>query len=163
MIRVGVLSDTHSFIDAPMLKFFEACDQIWHAGDFGSMEIADILTKNKPLVGVHGNIDDYFIQKRYPMHQRFKCEEVDVWLTHVGGYPGHYAPPVYTDIHKKPPRLFICGHSHILKVMNDEKLGLLHINPGAAGISGQHLVRTAVRFIINGTEIKDLEYLEIKK
>jgi uncharacterized protein len=163
MIRVGVLSDTHSYIDAPMLNFFEACDQIWHAGDFGSMEIADILEKKKVLIGVHGNIDDYFIQKRFPMHQRFMCEEVDVWLTHVGGYPDHYSPPVYTEIHKNPPSLFISGHSHILKVMNDKRLGLLHINPGAAGISGQHLVRTAVRFAIEGNDIKDLEYLELKK
>ena len=163
MTKIGVLSDTHGYIDDPLLSFFDSCDQIWHAGDFGSMEVADILAAKKPLTGVHGNIDDYFVRKKFPMHQRFMCEEVDVWLTHAGGYPGHYAPPVYHEIHEHPPKLFICGHSHILKVMNDKKLGLLHINPGAAGISGQHLTRTAVRFVIDGDQIKDLEYIELKK
>ena len=163
MTRIGVLSDTHGFIDDNVLKFFDACDQIWHAGDIGSMEVADALEQIKPLVGVHGNIDDYFMRKRFPMHQRFMCEEVDVWLTHVGGYPGHYAPPVFYDMQKNPPKLFVCGHSHILKVVNDNTLNLLHINPGAAGISGFHNVRTAVRFKIEGNNIEELEIIEFKK
>ena len=163
MTRIGVLSDTHSYIDKPILDFFSSCDEIWHAGDFGCQEVIDRLEAIKPLRAVHGNIDDYFIQKRFPMHNRFMCEQVDVWLTHVGGHPGNYAPPVFYEIQKNPPKLFVCGHSHILKVIYDDKLQLLHINPGAAGQYGQHLKRTAIRFVIDGADIKDLEILELKK
>lgn len=163
MKHIGILSDTHSHIDRAILDFFSNCNEIWHAGDIGNSEVADMLENNFKLIAVHGNIDDYFMKIRFPMHQRFLCENMDVWLTHIGGYPGHYAPAVFYEISKNPPKLFICGHSHILKVIHDDKLDLLHINPGAAGISGQHQVRTAIRLVIDGNNIKDLEILELKR
>jgi putative phosphoesterase len=163
MIKIGLLSDTHGFLDPKIKKFFSGCDEIWHAGDIGSAEVADTLEKYKPFKAVYGNIDGMEIYKRYPETIRYKCEEVDVLIKHIGGYPGKYDRSIRDIICKNPPKLFISGHSHILKVIPDRKLDLLHINPGAAGKSGLQTVRTVVRFTIDGKDIKDLEILEMKR
>ena len=161
MKRIGLLSDTHGYWDERYTKYFSECDEIWHAGDFGSSEIADRLSALKPLRGVFGNIDGHDLRMRFSEKYRFKCEEVEVLMKHIGGYPGHYDPSIRGSIFARPPKLFISGHSHILKVVYDKTLGCLHINPGAAGISGFHKVRTLVRFTIDGSEIKDLEVIEL--
>jgi putative phosphoesterase len=158
--RIGLLSDTHGFLPERLFIFFEKVDEIWHAGDIGTMDVADRLANFKPFRAVYGNIDSQEIRSVYPQHQRFLCEGTEVWMTHIGGYPGRYDRFVKPEIFLNPPKLFISGHSHILKVINDHKLGLLHINPGAAGYYGFHKVCTAVRFIIDGEEIKDLEIWE---
>jgi len=163
MKRIGLLSDTHGFIHERIYTFFEKVDEIWHAGDFGNIETADKFAQFKPLIGVYGNIDGQDVRTVYPMHQRFKCEEVDVWMTHIGGYPGRYEQYVKPDIFTHPPDLFISGHSHILKVIYDKKLDFLHMNPGAAGIHGFHKVCTALRFAIEENNIRDLEIWEIKR
>ncbi|HNW97880.1 MAG TPA: metallophosphoesterase family protein [Bacteroidales bacterium] len=163
MKRIGLLSDTHSYFHKSLADFFKDVDEIWHAGDFGSIEIANELRKLKPLRGVYGNIDGQDIRKEFPKHQRFYCEEVKVWMTHIGGYPGKYDISIKQEILLNPPKLFISGHSHILKVMNDKNLKLLHINPGAAGKYGMHHMITAVRFVIDKTDIKNLEVLEIAR
>lgn len=163
MTRIGLLSDTHSYLDEAVFKHFESCDEIWHAGDFGNMEVADALGAFKPLRGVYGNIDGQDIRAVYPEQLRFLCEEVDVWITHIGGYPGKYSPQVRDEIRKNPPKLFICGHSHILKVMFDQKLSCLHMNPGAAGKQGWHKVRTLVRFSIDADRIENLEVIELAR
>lgn len=160
MKRIGLLSDTHNFVNDRLFSFFEHVDEIWHAGDFGSLETADALAAFKPLKGVYGNIDGQDVRTVYPMHQRFMCEDVDVWITHIGGYPGRYEQYVKPEIFRNPPNLFISGHSHILKVIYDKKYNFLHINPGAAGIVGFHKKCTAVRFVIDGNDIKDLEVWE---
>ena len=161
MKRIGLLSDTHAFLDAKVFQYFAECDEIWHAGDIGSVEVADRLADFKPLVAVSGNIDGHVIRRMFPVFQRFMCEEVDVFLTHIGGYPDNYAYEVREYIKKNPPKLFVCGHSHILKVQYDQKLQLLHINPGAAGKSGFQQVRTLVRFTVDGEKIKDLEVINL--
>ncbi len=163
MKRIGLLSDTHGFIDDKVLKFFAECDEIWHAGDIGSDDVMVKLSEVATVRAVHGNIDNNIMRKIYPQHQRFDCENVSVWITHIGGYPGRYDRLVRPEIFEKPPKLFISGHSHILKVINDNKLNLLHINPGAAGKNGLHQVRTAVRFIIDKADIRDFELLEIDR
>lgn len=163
MKRIGLLSDTHGFIPAKLFTFFKSVDEIWHAGDFGSVETADELAYFKPLKGVYGNIDGQDVRTVYPMHQRFKCEEVEVWMTHIGGYPGRYERYVKPEIYRNPPQLFISGHSHILKVIYDKKLDLLHMNPGAAGYKGFHKMCTALRFTIDGKDIRDLEVWEIPR
>ena len=160
MTRIGLFSDTHSFIDEEILNFFKDCDEIWHAGDIGNIESADKIAAFKPFKAVYGNIDGHELRLVYPEKQRFFCEQVEVLITHIGGYPGRYDRNIYQEIISNPPKLFISGHSHILKVMSDKKLALLHINPGAAGRSGIHQVRTAVRFIIDGERIRDLEIWE---
>lgn len=161
MKRIGLLSDTHGYWDEKYRQYFEACDEIWHAGDIGSEEVARRLSEIKPLRAVHGNIDGHGIRLLYPKHQHFMVEGVDVWMTHIGGYPGRYAPEVRAEILSKPPQLFVCGHSHILKVMFDKQLHTLCLNPGAAGKYGFHKIRTLLRFSIDGEEIKDLEVIEI--
>ena len=161
MKRIGLLSDTHGYWDDRYTKYFSECDEIWHAGDFGSSEIADRLSALKPLRGVFGNIDGHDLRMRFSEKYRFKCEEVEVLMKHIGGYPGHYDPSIRGSIFARPPKLFISGLSHILKVVYDKTLGCLHINPGAAGIAGFHKVRTLVRFTIDGSEIKDLEVIEL--
>lgn len=163
MIRIGLLSDTHNHLDDGILKHLESCDEIWHAGDFGTLEVADRLAALKPLRGVYGNIDGQDVRKVYPEHLRFHCEGVDVWMTHIGGYPGRYHPGIKAEIHRHPPQLFICGHSHILKVMYDQKLQCLHLNPGAAGKYGWHQVRTLLRFSIDGNRIDGMEVIELAK
>ena len=162
MKKILLLSDTHSHIDDRILHYAGEADEIWHAGDIGITDVTDELKKIKPLKAVYGNIDDAEIRKEFPLHQRFKCEGVDVWITHIGGYPGRYSPEIREEIKQNPPKLFISGHSHILKVMNDKNLGLLHMNPGAAGKQGFHKKRTMLRFKIEGAEIKDLEVIELK-
>jgi putative phosphoesterase len=161
MMKIGLLSDTHGFFDPRLKTFFADCNEIWHAGDIGNLETADEIANFKPLKAVHGNIDGHEIRIIYPENLRFNCEGMDVWITHIGGYPGNYDSKVRHLIRLNPPELFITGHSHILKVIPDKKSGLLHINPGAAGKSGFHHIRTAVRFIIEEGHIKDLEVIEL--
>jgi putative phosphoesterase len=163
MKRIGLLSDTHGFIPERLFSFFEKADEIWHAGDFGTLELADRLAAFKPLKGVYGNIDGQDIRVVYPLHQRFMCEEVDVWITHIGGYPGWYERYVKPEIYRNPPNLFISGHSHILKVIYDKKLNFLHINPGAAGYKGFHKKCTAMRFVIDNKNIRDMEVWEMDR
>jgi uncharacterized protein len=163
MTRIGLVSDTHSYLDEQVFRHFESCDEIWHAGDFGSMDVIEKLQAFKPLKGVYGNVDGPEIRHVFPEHNKFFCEEVDVWMTHIGGYPGKYAPPVKKEITANPPKLFICGHSHILKIIFDDKLQCLHMNPGAAGIQGWHKVRTLVRFTVDGAIMKDCEVIELGK
>lgn len=163
MTRILLLSDTHSYIDDNILAYAKTVDEIWHAGDIGILTVTDSLAKIKPLRAVYGNIDDNTARMTFPLHNRFMCEGVDVWITHIGGYPGKYSSAVKEEMAKNPPKLFICGHSHILKVIFDKKNNLLHMNPGAAGISGFHQVRTMLRFNIDGEQIKDLEIIEYPK
>ncbi len=163
MKKILLLSDTHSHIDSSILKYARQADEIWHAGDIGSLKVSDTLSTIKPLRAVYGNIDDHIIQKEFPEHNRFMCEGVDVFMTHIGGYPPKYNVRTRNIIKKNPPKLFICGHSHILKVMWDKPLGVLHMNPGACGKHGFHKVRTMLRFTIDGSEIKDLEIIELEK
>ena len=163
MTRILLLSDTHSYIDDKIMKYVSLADEVWHAGDIGDLSVTDKLKKVKPLRAVYGNIDDDKARMEFPLHNRFMCEGVDVWITHIGGYPKKYNSSVRNEIIMNPPKLFICGHSHILKVMFDKKLDLLHMNPGAAGISGFHTVRTMLRFVIEGDKVKDLEVIEIEK
>jgi uncharacterized protein len=163
MTRIGVLSDTHGKIHPKYRDFFESCDEIWHAGDIGDIETADLLAAFKPLRAVYGNIDDHKIRLEYPLFQVFQVEQVKVVLVHIGGYPGHYDSEARKIIEKESPGLFVCGHSHILKVMYDHKYSLLHINPGAAGFSGFQQVITMVRFTIEQKEILNLEIFEAKR
>lgn len=163
MTRIGLISDTHGFLDKSVFKHFEACDEIWHAGDFGNIALANELALFKPLKGVYGNIDGYDVRSVYPLQLNWKCEEVAVFMTHIGGYPGRYSKEVKEHLSKHPIQLFISGHSHILKIMYDDKYNCLHINPGAAGNQGWHKVKTLVRFTIDGRQIKDCEVVEIGK
>lgn len=163
MTKILLLSDTHGHIDATILKYVAQADEVWHAGDIGNLRITDTLAKLRPLRAVYGNIDDSIIQKEFPMDNRFKCEGVDVYMTHIGGYPPKYNPRTRKKIQENPPKLFVCGHSHILKVMMDKALGVLHMNPGACGKHGFHQVRTMLRFTIDGDNIKDLEVVELGK
>ncbi len=162
MKKIGLLSDTHAYLDPRVFEYFASCDEIWHAGDWGSTAVVDQLCSFKPVRGVWGNIDSHEIRQIFPQHNRFMCEDVKVWITHIGGYPGKYDQLVRPDIFLHPPKLFITGHSHILKVKYDRKLDLLHINPGAAGKYGFHLVQTLVRFQIDGDKIQELEVIELK-
>jgi len=161
MTRIGLLSDTHGYLDDRILFYLNECDEIWHAGDIGNIETAYSLSKIKPLKAVYGNVDGNPLRIEFPQHQRFNCEDVDVWITHIGGYPKHYPPEIRKELMTNPPKLFITGHSHILKVMYDDKFGMLYINPGAAGIQGFHQVRTLVRFKVDGDKIKDMEVIEL--
>lgn len=162
MLKIGLLSDTHGWWDERYEKHFHDCDEIWHAGDIGSVELADRFeTMGKPLRFVFGNIDGHELRARYPKHQRFMAEGVDVWITHIGGYPGKYDPDIAPHIFRNPPKLFISGHSHILKVLYDKKLQCLHLNPGAAGKQGFHKTRTLMRFILDNGNIRDLEVVEL--
>lgn len=163
MIRIGVISDTHGCFDETLRNFLRDVDEIWHAGDIGSLELADEIAAFKPLKAVYGNIDGGVTRRVYDDFAWFRCEEVGVLMTHIGGYPRHYAPGVVQRIVGGKPKLFIAGHSHILKIIYDPIYDLLHINPGAAGRSGFHKVRTAVRFTIDGSEIRDMEIGEWPK
>lgn len=163
MKKIGLLSDTHTYLDDRIHEHFKKCDEIWHAGDIGDIKSLETLESWKPLKAVYGNIDGHKIRAAVPETLRFQCEEVDVLIKHIGGYPGRYDRSIAQEIYTLPPKLFITGHSHILKVMPDKKLDLLHINPGAAGRIGFHRVRTIVRFIIDGRNIRDLEVIELGK
>ncbi len=163
MKKILLLSDTHSYIDDHILKHAKQADEVWHAGDIGDLRVTDALKKVKLLRGVYGNIDDSEARQEFPLNNRFMCEGVDVWITHIGGYPGRYSPAIREEIRANPPKLFICGHSHILKVMPDKKLGLLHMNPGAIGKHGFHKVRTMLRFTIDGEKIDNLEVIQVDR
>lgn len=163
MTRIGLISDTHGYVHPRLYDFFKDCEQIWHAGDIGSVDVAEELSAFKPFVAVYGNIDGHILRKTYPETAYFICEKVRVIITHIGGYPGKYMPLARQAIIQHPPDLFITGHSHILKVMYDKKYKLLHINPGAAGKYGFHKVITLIRFVIDGSDIRDLEIMEIEK
>lgn len=162
MTRIGLLSDTHGYLDEKVFKYFDHCDEVWHAGDFGSLEVSEKLAAFKPLKAVYGNIDGHQIRNIHPLHQLFQCEQINVWLTHIGGYPDNYDFSIREEIKNFPPDLFICGHSHILKIIRDKNLNnLLHINPGAAGNTGLHHIRTIVRFAVGGKKIWDVEAIEL--
>ncbi len=163
MKKIGLMSDTHSFLDPKVFKYFADCDEIWHAGDFGNMEIVEALEEFKPLRGVWGNIDGHKIRADFPEDLRFDCEGLPVFMTHIGGYPGKYNPRVREILKNNPPRngLFICGHSHILKVIPDKTFGFLHINPGACGNEGWHKAKTLVRFSVENGKPGNLEVIEI--
>lgn len=163
MKRIGILSDTHGYWDDRYYKYFEECDEIWHAGDIGSVEVADKFQSFRPLRAVYGNIDSKDIRIMFPETLRFDCEGVDVMMKHIGGYPGRYDTSVKEILRQDPPSLFISGHSHILKVMYDDKLHLLHINPGAAGLYGQQAVRTLVRVDLHDGSCSNLEVIELNK
>ena len=163
MKKILLLSDTHSHIDDAVLKYVNQADEVWHAGDIGDLIVTDSIKSLKPLRAVFGNIDDDKARLEFPLHNRFLCEDVDVWITHIGGYPGKYNQSIRTEIQNNPPKLFICGHSHILKVQFDKSLNLLHMNPGACGIYGFHQIRTMLRFEIVGDKIQNLEIIELGK
>lgn len=150
-------------MDETILKYAKGVDEIWHAGDIGNLAVTDALSKFASVRAVFGNIDGDMVRREFPEHLRFMCEGISVWITHIGGYPGKYNVRVRDEIRKNPPKLFICGHSHILKVMHDKKLGLLHMNPGACGKQGFHQMRTMLQFSIEGENIKDLAVVELGK
>lgn len=161
MKKIGLLSDTHGYWDDRYLKYFEPCDEIWHAGDIGSAELALRLAAFRPLRAVYGNIDGTELRRLYPQTLRFTIEGAEVVMKHIGGYPGHYDPSIRDSLLTRPPRLFVSGHSHILKVQYDRTLQMLHINPGAAGVQGWHTKRTLVRFVVDNGQFGDLEVIEL--
>lgn len=163
MPRIGLLSDTHGWLDPRLKEHFAQCDEIWHAGDIGDLRVTDELAKWKPLRAVHGNIDDVKSRAAFPEHQRFICGGTRVWITHIGGRPPQYDRAVRDELRRDPPDLFICGHSHILLVQFDPQLNCLSMNPGAAGRHGMHTMRTALRFTLEGGKPKDLEVIELGK
>lgn len=163
MIKAGIISDTHGYLDEAVFRHFENCDEIWHAGDFGSMEVVHRLRNFKPLKGVSGNIDDAAIRAAFPEILRFTCEDIAVFMTHIGGYPGKYSSSVKKLVFEEKPQLFISGHSHILKIIFDEQIRCLHINPGAAGKQGWHKMRTLVRLEIDGSKMRNCEVIELGK
>lgn len=163
MVRIGLISDTHNYLDEAVFKHFENCDEIWHAGDFGTIELANQLASFKPLKAVYGNIDGNDIRTIYPEQLVFNCEDVKVMMRHIGGYPPRYNPDTKKELLIHQPQLFISGHSHILKVIYDDKINCMHMNPGAAGKQGWHKVRTLIRFIIDGKDMKDCEVIELGK
>jgi putative phosphoesterase len=160
-MKIGLISDTHGWIHPRIFDHFAECDEIWHAGDIGNIETADKLAIFKPLKAVYGNIDNALVRKVYKEHLKFDIEEMKVWLTHIGGSPGHYDYRVKRGLNEEAPDIFICGHSHIAKVMYDKKSGFLYMNPGAAGYIGFHKYMTAIRFQIDGKNIHDLELIEL--
>jgi uncharacterized protein len=159
-MKIGVISDTHGWIHPRIFDVFAKCDEIWHAGDIGNIETAEALSEFKPLRAVYGNIDDEFVRHVYKENLIFEAEEIKIWLTHIGGTPGHYDGRVRERLYKNPPDIFVCGHSHIAKIMYDKKGSFLYINPGAAGLVGFHKFMTAVRFSIDGRNIHDLDMIE---
>ncbi len=168
MTRIGLIADTHGFFDENLVKHFTECDEVWHAGDFGSGVVEELqkligTTKVKNIKGVYGNIDGQNIRSQFPEQLIFMCEDVKVMMRHIGGYPPKYNPETKKELLLNKPQLFISGHSHILKVMYDDKINCLHMNPGAAGKQGWHKVRTILRFTIDGNDIKDCEVVELGK
>jgi hypothetical protein len=161
--RIGLISDTHSHIDEKYKKYFESCDEIWHAGDIGNLAVTDYLASIAPLRVVYGNIDNHIIRAEFPLNRRFIIEGIKVLMTHIGGRPYAYSANIKEEITKNPPQLFICGHSHICKVQMDKKLNSLYVNPGAAGVHGIHHVRTIMRFTVDSGMIKDMEVIELGK
>jgi putative phosphoesterase len=163
MRKIALLSDTHGILDERFVRHINDCDEIWHAGDIGTEEVAFQLLALKPVRAVHGNIDGHILRTQYPLDQRFVLEDVPVWMRHIGGYPGHYEITVHDNLRKDPPKLFICGHSHILKVQYDKRFLMLCVNPGAAGKYGSHTVQTMVKFILDAGRIRDMEVVELTR
>lgn len=163
MKKILLLSDTHNFINNQILKYVKLADEVWHAGDIGHIKVSDTLQNETKLRAVYGNIDGGDLRKEFPLDQFFELEGVKVFMTHIGGYPHKYVARVRTKLEEIKPNLYICGHSHILKVQYDNKLNLLHMNPGAAGKHGFHQVRTMLRFELDDGEIKNLEVIELGK
>ncbi|TVZ50972.1 metallophosphoesterase family protein [Dokdonia sp. Hel_I_53] len=163
MKKILLLSDTHGYIDEHILSHVKSVDEVWHAGDIGDLKVTDNIKKLKTLRAVYGNIDSADVRQEFPLNNRFDCEGVDVLITHIGGYPGRYSPAIREEIYQNPPKLFICGHSHILKVMPDKKRSLLHMNPGAIGKHGFHKVRTMLSFTVDTGKIENLEVIEVKR
>ncbi|NBC58134.1 MAG: YfcE family phosphodiesterase [Bacteroidetes bacterium] len=163
MMRILLLSDTHSYIDDKILDYAKHADEVWHAGDIGDLKVTDAIAQHTKLRAVYGNIDSHDIRSCFPQHQHFNIDKLKVWITHIGGYPNRYNPNIKKELEQNPPDLFICGHSHILKVMPDKKLNLLHMNPGAIGKHGFHLKRTMLRFEINTSKIENLEVIDFGK
>ena len=161
MKRIGLLSDTHGYLDTKLKQYLPPCDEIWHAGDIGTLSVTDKLAQWKTVRAVYGNIDNDKARMEFPLDNRFTCEDVDVWITHIGGYPNKYNVRIREEIKQNPPKIFISGHSHILKIMPDKKLNLLHINPGACGNHGLHKVKTVVRFAVEEGRIKEMEVVEL--
>lgn len=159
-MKILLLSDTHSHIDDFIRKHITWADEVWHAGDIGDLAVTDEIVRLKPLRAVYGNIDDDKARMQFPLHNRFTCEGMDVWITHIGGYPGRYNPKIREELYANAPQLFICGHSHILKVMMDKKTNCLHMNPGAVGLHGFHNKRTMLRFEIVDGKVRNLEVVE---
>ncbi|MBA4055764.1 MAG: YfcE family phosphodiesterase [Marivirga sp.] len=163
-MKIGLLSDTHGHLDPKVFTYFGSCDEIWHAGDMGDLSLMEELERFKPVRGVFGNIDDKAIQSRFPEDLRFTCEEVEVWMTHIGGSPPNYNPRVKKLLKTKAPDLFICGHSHILRIKRDTQFNnMLYVNPGAAGNHGFHNMKTLVRFEIHGKKVEQMEVIELGK
>ncbi len=164
MIKIGLISDTHNYLDPQVFDYFKDCDEIWHAGDFGTIEIANKLKEVAPVLGVYGNIDGEDIRREFPLHQRFVRNGIDFWMTHIGGIPGRYCIPIRKEIEENTPDVFICGHSHILRISRDQSLNkMLYINPGAAGKQGFQEYRTIVRFTIGDGKISDVEVIHLGK
>ncbi len=163
MKKILLISDTHGYIDDRIIQYAKESDETWHAGDIGELKVVDELKKVTTLRAVHGNIDNSKIRAEYAENLRFKIEDMKIWITHIGGYPNKYNQRIRQEIYNDPPDIFICGHSHILKVINDNKLNLLHINPGAIGKHGFHHVRTMIRFEIMKSKIQNLEVIEFKR
>ena len=161
MTKILLLSDSHSFIDSRVLEYAKQADQVWHAGDIGNMDVTDQIAKQKPLKAVYGNIDDHICRATYPLDLHFMVEKVKIFITHIGGYPNRYTARVKKILEETKPDLYICGHSHILKVIYDDKMNTLHMNPGAVGNHGIHQVRTMLRFEINNDKIENLEVVEL--
>lgn len=162
MRKIGLIADTHNFFDPQIETYFSGCDEIWHAGDFGSIKIVEKLRKIAPVIGVYGNIDGEDIRSEFGLHERLNRENLDIWITHIGGHPGRYALPIRKDLEENPPDIFICGHSHILKIVRDPlNPDMLHMNPGAAGKHGFHEWRTLVRFELNSGIIRHVEVIHL--
>lgn len=161
MKKIGLLSDTHAYWDDKYIQYFSECDEIWHAGDIGSKDILKKLEQIKPVRAVYGNIDSHDMRLTCSEKLRFNIEGIDILMTHIGGYPGKYSPAIRQELYINPPKLFVCGHSHILKIIYDKRLQMLCINPGAAGKYGFHQVRTLLRFVIEGIDIKNMEIIEL--
>ena len=162
MVRIGLLSDTHGYLDPKIFEYFKDRDELWHAGDIGSLAVADALQKFKPFKAVFGNIDDKDLQSKYPEDLFFTCEEINIWITHIGGVPPNYNPRVKKMLKTNVPDIFICGHSHILRIKRDLTLNnMLYLNPGAAGNQGFHPIKTIVRFNIDGRNIQNMEVIEL--
>lgn len=162
-MTIGLLSDTHGYLDPTIIEHFKDCDEIWHAGDIGSAAVAHELEKHKPLQAVYGNIDDPSLRARFAEDIHLTCEGVTVYMTHIGGRPPHFNPRVKTTIKERKPHIFICGHSHILLVKRDEKSNILYVNPGAAGHHGFHSMRTVIRMQIRDGKIQKMEVIELGK
>lgn len=162
-MKILLLSDTHGHMDERILSYASEADEVWHAGDIGDLSVCNQLSAVSKLRAVYGNIDNAEIRKEFPLNNRFTVEQTDIWMTHIGGYPGKYSPAVRKEIHLNPPNIFVCGHSHILKVMFDKELNLLHLNPGACGKQGFHQIRTMLRFELSDGSPQKMEVIELER